>query len=109
MRIKETRSQWFGTRARAGEKPKLKHECPLDKAIKDLKKQEAELEVIEADFHNLSRMMQRSSDLEMLARDLRRKIDESSRICAELQAEYECSSTRIDAHRVAGERVEQAQ
>ena len=101
VRVTDARSQWFGARSKPGEKPKLKSGCPLEKALADLKKQKDELAKIEAEFQNFEKLMERSADLEVRSRDLRRQLAEGTGMRDRLQAEYEQSLKRIEAHRTA--------
>jgi energy-coupling factor transporter ATP-binding protein EcfA2 len=108
-RVKEEWSRWFGARSKPGDKPRLKKDCPLDKALAALEQHKAEVAQIEAEFQDFERLMEKSSDLEVLSRDLRRQLEERTLGCNLLQAEYERSLKRLEAHRLASERVTQAE
>ena len=104
-RVKDEWSGWFNARGKPGEKPKRKKECSLEKNLADLQKESTALSVIEAQFQAYERMMEKSGDLELLARDLRRQLDARGRDQHQLQDEYERSLKRLEAHRLAAERV----
>ena len=72
-RVKEGWSRWFGARSKPGEKPKLKKDCPLDKALAALERRRAKLAEIEEKYPVHERMMEKSGNLEILPRDLRRE------------------------------------
>ncbi len=104
-RVKGEWSRWFGARSKAGEKPKLKKDCPLDKALAGLEQHRAELTEIETAYQGFERMMEKSGGLEVLSRDLQRQLDEKTPARDLLQGEYEGSLKRIDGHRLATEQA----
>src|SRR4029077_20645299 len=102
-RVKEEWSRWFGARSKPGVRPKLKKDCPLDKALAFLEQRKADLSRIELEYENFEKMMKRSADLEVQSRKWRRELGEKTRIRDLLQEEYEHSLVRLDAHRLATE------
>ena len=107
--VKQEWSRWFGARNKPGEKPKLKKDCPLEKALTTLKKQETELIAIETEFQAFERLMEASSDLEIQVRDLRRQLEAASSERDGLQKEFEHSLKPIELHRLAVEGVASAE
>ncbi len=71
-RVKEEWSRWFGARSKPGEKPKLKKDCPHDKALAALEQHKDELDKIETEYRTFETMMEKSGNLEILSCDLRR-------------------------------------
>ncbi len=69
-RVKDAWSRWFGSRSKPGEKPKLKRDCPLDKAMVTLEERRLELAEVEAKYRSYEAMMDKSGNLEILSRDL---------------------------------------
>jgi energy-coupling factor transporter ATP-binding protein EcfA2 len=108
-RVKKEWSRWYGARSKPGEKPKLKKDCALDKALVLLSQQTAELSDIEEKHKEDEKRMERSGDLEVVKRDLRRQQAEQTRQRDLLQQEYENSLKRLEAHQLAAERVRQAE
>jgi DNA repair exonuclease SbcCD ATPase subunit len=104
-RVKEGWSRWFGARSKPGEKPKLKKDCGLDKALAFLKVQETELGRLETEYQDFERMMKRAADLEVQSRNLRRQLHERTASRDDLQNEYEKSLARLEAHRLSLEKV----
>jgi DNA repair exonuclease SbcCD ATPase subunit len=103
--VKQEWSRWFGARSKPGEKPRLKKDCALDQALAVLEQHKAELAEIEREYEAFEKMTQNSGNLEVLARDLRRQQEEKTRARDLLQQEYEKSLKRLDAYRVAVDRV----
>jgi DNA repair exonuclease SbcCD ATPase subunit len=101
-------SRWFGARSKPGEKPKLKKDCPLDKARAALEYKKAELARIESEYERFEAMMERSAGLEVASGDLRRQFAVRMQERALLQEEYEKSLNRLEAHRLAVERLDGA-
>ncbi len=108
-RVKTEWSRWFGARSKPGEKPKLKNDCSLGKALAAMEQSRTDLTKIETEFRDFETMTQRSTYLEVLARGLRQNLQASNCLCNELQGEYERCLKRLEAHRNAGERVATAQ
>jgi DNA repair ATPase RecN len=104
-RVKEKWACWFGVRSKRGEKPKLKKDCPLDKALAARETQRKELELIEERYRSYEDMIERSSDLEVLSRNLRQQLAAKKQVRDSLQEEYEKSITRLNDHQAALERV----
>jgi energy-coupling factor transporter ATP-binding protein EcfA2 len=104
-RVKEERAKWFDARGKSTDKPKLKKDCPLARALVELEKQQAELARIEAEYQTYERMLERSRDLEVITRDLKTQRENKRRACDLLQVEYENSLKRIEAYRHAGQRL----
>ena len=104
-RVKQAWSRWFGARNKPGEKPKLKKDCPLDKALALLGQYQAELDAVETEFQTFERMMRESARLEVLSRDLQRQLEQKTTARDELQQQYERSLTRLESYRLAAERV----
>lgn len=107
-RVKDRWAGWFGARSKPGEKPKLKKDCPLDKALAMLQRHEGDLAALEADYVKFERLLEQSAYLQVQARDLRQQLAEKTSACDAHQEEYEQSLQRLEAHRLAGERVAQA-
>ncbi len=97
-RVREQWSRWFSARSKPGEKPKLKKDCSLDKNLAVLARLKSDLALIEAEFAVEERLIERSSDLELVARDLRRQLQGCIRSRDDLQQEFEQSLKRIEAH-----------
>jgi len=108
-RVKETWACWFGVRSKPGEKPKLKKDCALDKALTAHETQRKELDQIEERYRSYEKMIERSSDLEVLSRNLRRQHAASKQVRDGLQEEYERSLTRLNDHQVALEHANGAE
>jgi hypothetical protein len=104
-RVKDEWCRWFGIRNKPGEKPKLKKDCSLDRALAELKRQRDKLAEIEAEYQTFERMTDKSRELQVLGRELRRQLAERTRARDLLQLEYETSLKRLEAHRRAEERV----
>ncbi len=107
-RVKQERSRWFDGRSKAGEKPRMKKDCALEKANAELALLKKELEKIEGDFEAFEKMRETAEDLEIRAHDLRRQSEGKTQTCLLLQKEYERSLTRIEANKRAAERVQRA-
>ncbi len=105
QRVKDAWSRWFGARSKPGETPRLRKDCPLDKARSALESQRAELAELDQKHQSVERMTERCSELEIVARDLRRQMDNKRGTCNVLQQEYEKSLTRLESYRLAKERV----
>ncbi len=108
-KVKEERAKWFDARGRSGDKPKLKKDCPLARALGELEKQQAELARVEAEFQTYEQMLERYRDLEVTSRDLKKQRENKQRACDLLQVEYENSLKRIEAHRHAGQQLAAAE
>ncbi len=96
-------------RSKPGERPKLKKDCPLDKALADLKHHQEELAHIEGEYRKFETMMEKSATLEISCRDLRRQQSDKTREHERLRKEYEASLIRLETHRLAAERVAAAE
>jgi DNA repair exonuclease SbcCD ATPase subunit len=107
--VKENWSRWFGARSKPGEKPRLKKDCPLERARAALELRRLELEQIECEYKRNESMMVRSADLEVATRELRRQLTVRLQERELLQEEYEKSRSRLEAHRLALERLGGAQ
>jgi predicted nucleic acid-binding Zn-ribbon protein len=108
-RVKENWSRWFSARSKPGEKPKLKKDCSLDKGLALLDAQQREVDRLEERYRDFEQMMERSSDLEIVARKLQQQIDARQHELGRIQEEYERSLTRLEAYRRACERVAAAE
>jgi DNA repair exonuclease SbcCD ATPase subunit len=108
-RVKQEWSRWFGARSKPGERPKLKKDCPHDKALAALEQHKGELTKIEEEYQSFEKMMEKSGNLEIQSRDLRRQLAEKTSVHDLLQGEYEKSLKRLEAHRLAAARVETAE
>ena len=107
--VQDEWSRWFSGRSKPGEKPKLKKDCPLDKKLAVLKELKTELAEIEAEYQRFEGMMEKSGNLEILSRDLRRQLQDKSRSCDLLQEEYQKSLTRLQAHQLAQKSLSEAE
>lgn len=108
-RVKKEWSRWFAARSKPGETPRVKKDCPLDKAQAELKQLGVELTEAEAAFREHEKMIERSRELEMLSRQWRRQLEQKTSARDTLQLEYERSLTRIEGYRRACERVAAAE
>src|SRR5262249_15700873 len=63
----------------------------------------------EAEYQRFEQMMERSSCLEVQARDLRWQLEEKTRAHDLLREEYEKAQTRLEASRLATERLTRAE
>jgi hypothetical protein len=100
-RTQEQWSRWFGARSKPGEKPKLKKDCPLDKALTLLEKHKGELAGIETQYREFESKMQRAEQLQVRVRDLGRQLNERTPARDLLQDEYDRSKHRLELHRGA--------
>jgi predicted nucleic acid-binding Zn-ribbon protein len=105
-RVKDEWSRWFSARSKPGEKPKLKKDCPLDKALALLEKHRDELAGIETQYREFEAKMQRAEELGLRVRDLRRQLDEKTPAREMLQQEYDKSWHRLEEHERAVKDVE---
>ncbi len=108
-RVKEEWSRWFSVRNRPGERPKIKKDCLLDKALAELDRLKIELLNSESEYQDFEKKMVRSANLEVRSRDLQRQLSDKARVCDLLQQEFETSRNRLENHRFADERVVQAE
>jgi hypothetical protein len=108
-RVKKEWSQWYAARSKPGAQPALKKGCPLDKDLELLKQYKVELERIEQEYQEFQGMLERSTALEASAANLRRQVCEETRLCNELQEEYQKSQARREAFQRAGEDAERAE
>jgi len=97
-RVKDNWSRWFTARSKPKEKPQLKGACSLAKALEELSEVRTKLDEIEREFQRFESMANRSGDLEVVKRDLRRKLDEEMTACDLVQKEFEASHGRVQAH-----------
>jgi DNA repair exonuclease SbcCD ATPase subunit len=97
-RVKEEWSRWFGARSKPGEKPKLKKDCPLDKAQMLLEKHRGQLADIESQYGDFEAKMGRADGLEVQIRDLRRQLDDKTPDRDALKREFDESRLRIERH-----------
>ena len=108
-RVKEEWSRWFSARNKPGERPKVKVGCPLEKDLVLLKRYQAELAAVEAEYLGFENMIERSGRLEISARDLRRQLEEKTGLRDRLQNEYAECRARLEANRYAAENVTRAE
>ncbi len=108
-RVKKEWSEWFRAPMKPGEKPKVKKDCSLSKELAVLEQRRGELTVIEAEYKQMEGKVERSVDLEVRSRNLRRERGDKTRERDLLQVEYEKSLTRLEAHRLAIEHVDGAE
>jgi hypothetical protein len=101
--VNEQWARWFSL------KGKRKKESSLDRNLGLLAQRRSELDALNAEFQNMEKLLERSGDLDVVRRDLSRQLDDATRTRDALQAEYERSLKRIEAHHFASQRIETAE
>ncbi len=107
--VKRRWSRWFTVRQKPGEAPKLKKGCPLDAKKEELKGRSEEWEAVETQYRTLEALVERSGELEVRVRDLKRQLAEKTKLRDELRAELDRCQARLDAHQKALERAAHAE
>jgi len=108
-KVKEEWSHFYAAIYKPGTNPKLKKDCPLDKLRKELERCQGEFNRLEEEFQSFEKRMERSNNLEVLVREMKKQREGKIATLDGLQQEFENSLKRLENHRRALERVAESE